>query len=93
MLVATCSWELALPGCFSLKEKRRVVKSLKDCLRNRFNVSVAETGHQDAWTRARLSVALVTTDGRLADSLLARADRLIEGETRAVILSSERDLY
>ena len=93
VLVAVCSWELSLPGCGSLKEKRRVVKSLKDRLRSRFNVSVAETGHQDVWTRAQLSVALVTTDGRLAESLLSKVDRLIEGETRAVILSSKRDLY
>ena len=93
MLVAACSWELSLPGCSSLKEKRRIVKSLKDRLSSRFNVSVAETDHQDVWTRAQLSVALVTTDGRLAESLLAKVDHLIEGETRAVILSSQKDLY
>ena len=93
MLVAACSWELSLPGCGSLKEKRRVVKSLKDRLRNRFNVSVAETDHHDVWTRAQLSIALVTTDGQLAESTLAKVDRLIEGETRAVILSSKRDLF
>ena len=84
---------LALPGCGSLKDKRRIVKSLKDRLRGRFNVSVAETDHQDVWTRAQLSIAFVTTDGRLAESLLSKVDRLIEGETRAVILSSKRDLH
>ena len=93
MLVAACSWELALPGCGSLKDKRRIVKSLKDRLRGRFNVSVAETDHQDVWTRSQLSIAFVTTDGRLAESLLSKVDRLIEGETRAVILSSKRDLH
>ena len=93
MLVAACSWELSLPGCGSLKDKRRIVKSLKDRLHSKFNVSVAETGHQDVWTRAQLSVALVTTDGRLAESILSKVDRLIEGETRAVILSSKRDVY
>ena len=93
VLVAACSWELSLPGCGSLKDKRRIVKSLKDRLHNKFNVSVAETGHQDVWTRAHLSVALVTSDGRLAESILSKVDRLIEGETRAVILSSERSLY
>jgi translation initiation factor IF-2 len=41
------------PGCFSLKEKRSVVKSLKDRLHNEFNVSVAETAHQDVHQRAR----------------------------------------
>lgn len=93
MLVATCSWELSLPGCRSLKDKRRVVKSLKDRVRGRFNVSVAETDHQDLWARAQLSVALVTTDGHFAESVLTQVDRLIEGDGRAVILSSHRDLH
>ena len=93
LLVAACSWELSLPGCASLKGKRRVVKSLKDRLRSRFNVSVAETAHQDVWTRAQLSIALVTSDGRLADSIRSKDDRAIEAETRAVILSSKRDLF
>jgi len=81
VLAAACSWELSLPGCGSLKEKRRVVKSLKDRIRSRFNVSVAETGHQDVWMRSQISIALVTTDGRLAESILSKVDRLIEAET------------
>ena len=52
MIIASQSWELAIPGCASLKEKRSVVRSLKDRLRNRFNLSVAETdlhGPRSAW--------------------------------------------
>lgn len=48
-------WELEVYGCQSLKEKRSVVKSLKDRLHDRFNVSVAETGHHDLWQRAELT--------------------------------------
>ena len=69
------------------------MRSLKDRLRSRFNVSVAETGHQDVWPRAPLSIALVTSDGRQADSILSKVDGAIESETRAVILSSKRDLF
>lgn len=68
-----------------------VVRSLKERLRNRFNVSVAETGHQDLWGRARISVALVASDRGAADSILDRVDRLVEGETRALILSTHRE--
>ncbi len=93
MLVAGCSWELSLPECLSLKDKRRVVKSLKDRLRSRFNVSVAETAHQDVWGRAQLSVVLVTSDGRFAESVLSKVDRMLEGETRVVILSSKREFF
>ncbi len=93
MLVAGCSWDLSLPECSSLKDKRRVVKSLKDRIRGRFNVSVAETAHQDVWTRAQLSVALVTTDSGFADSVLSKLDRFIEGEHRVVILSARKARY
>ncbi len=93
MLVAGCSWDLSLPECSSLKDKRRVVKSLKDRIRGRFNVSVAETAYQDVWTRAQISAVLVTTDGAFADSVLAKLDRLIEGEHRVVILSAHQARY
>ena len=59
MVVASQTWQLSLPGCASLKEKRSVVRSLKDRLRGRFQLSVAETGLQDVHGQAELSVALV----------------------------------
>ena len=93
MLVSGCSWDLSLPECRSLKDKRRVVKSLKDRIRGRFNVSVAETAYQDTWTRAQLSVVLVTTDDAFADSVLDKLDHLIEGEHRVVILSARKARY
>ena len=93
MLVAGCSWDLSLPECLSLKDKRRVVKSRKDRLLKRFNVSVAETAYQDAWSRAELSVALVASDGRYAESVLSKVDRMLEGESRGVILSSKREFF
>ncbi len=93
MVVGSISWQLSLPGCGSLKEKRQVVRSLKDRLRNRFNISVAETDHQDVWTRAELSVALVATDGRFAESVLDKVDHFVEEEARAVILRTSRILY
>jgi uncharacterized protein YlxP (DUF503 family) len=66
---------------------------LKDRIRGRFNVSVAETAHQDVWTSAQLSVALVTTDDALADSVLTKLDRFIESEHRVVIVSSRPVRY
>ena len=93
MLVSGCSWDLSLPECRSLKDKRRVVKSLKDRIRGRFNVSVTETAYQDVWTRAQLSVALVTTDGASPDSVISKLDRFIEGEHRVVILSVDNVRY
>lgn len=86
------SWRLSLPGCSSLKEKRRILKSLKDRLRSRFNVSVSETGSHEIWNLAEITVALVATDRRFADSVVGKVDRLISGDRRAVVIETRRDL-
>lgn len=93
MVVASQTWELGLPGCASLKEKRSVIRSLKDRLRTRYNLSVAETAYQDVHARAELSVALVATDAHYATSLLDKADHLVQTHGRANILSTRRDFY
>ena len=90
MVVAVIGWELEVFGCQSLKEKRQVVKSLKDRLHDRFNVSVAETAHHDAWQRAELTAALVATDRRQADSVIEKVDAFVASEPRARIIDSYR---
>ena len=77
-----------MAACHSLKEKRQIVKSLKDRLHQRFNVSAAETDHHDLWQRAELSAAVVTTDRRHAEQVLREADRLVEGADGARIVDS-----
>ncbi len=81
-------WELHLAACQSLKDKRAVLKSLKDRLHNRFNVSVAETAHQELWQRAELTAAVVSTDRRHAESVLREADRLVAGADGARIVDT-----
>ena len=82
-----------MPGCASLKEKRSVIRSLRDRLRGKFNVSVAETGFQDIHARAELTVALVASDGRFAESVLDKIDRFVESHGGAVITSVRREVY
>ena len=90
MVVGVIGWELEVFGCQSLKDKRQVVKSLKDRLHDRFKVSVAETAHHDVWQRAELTAALVATDRRQADSVLASVDAFVAAEARARIIDSYR---
>jgi uncharacterized protein YlxP (DUF503 family) len=82
------TWELHLAACQSLKDKRQILKSLKDRLHQRFNVSAAETDHQDLWQRAELTVAVVSTDRRHAEDVLREADRLVEGANGARIMDT-----
>jgi len=90
VVIGVCSWDISLPECRSLKEKRMVVKSLKERLQHRFRVSVAETRHQDVWTRAELTAAVVSTDRRHADSVLDELDRFVDHDGRGIILRVER---
>ncbi len=93
MVVVVMRWELSIPGSASLKDKRVVIRSLKDRIRHKFNVSVAETRHQDVWTRAELTVALVASDRRFADSVADSVDRFVAENARSIVLSTFRDVY
>jgi len=86
--VGVIVWELHLAASQSLKDKRAVLKSLKDRLHQRFNVSVAETAHQDLWQRAELTASVVSTNRRHAESVLRQADRLVAGADGARIVDT-----
>lgn len=61
MTVGLLTLEIHLPYAHSLKEKRMVVQRLKDRLRSKFNVAVAEVDHQELWQRAVLGVASISS--------------------------------
>ena len=75
--VGILSAELYFPEAHSLKEKRMLLRSAKDQLRNRFGASVAEVDHHEAWQRARITAAVVTREFAEAEKLLADAERYL----------------
>jgi len=93
VVVGVVAWELEVFGAQSLKEKRSVVKSLKDRLHDRFNVSVAETAYQDKWQRAELTACVVAGERRHAESVLESLDRFVAGDPRARIIDSYRTFF
>jgi len=88
MVVAVALFELHIEFAQSLKEKRMVVKSLKDKLRHRFEISAAEVGLQDVHQRARIGVSFITLDGAQADAKLARIEEFITANTDATLVGS-----
>ena len=72
---------MRLENSHSLKEKRHVVKSLRDRLHNKFNVSVAEIDCQDLWQRAVLAAVTVSPDKVQAEKVL----RAVEHETASLL--------
>lgn len=93
MIVGVIGWDLHIYEAHSLKDKRAVVRSLKDRLRAKLNVSVAETGQQDVWQRAEITACVVSTDRRRAESVLDSADKLVEAEARGRIIETYRTFY
>ena len=86
MVVVSQTWELSLPGCSSLKEKRSVIRSLRDRLRSKFNVSVAEVDDNEAWQLATLGIACVSNDSRHANEVLESVVAYIENGREEVEL-------
>lgn len=74
MPIGLLTLEIHVPDARSLKDKRQVLRSLKDKLRAHFNVAVAELAHQDTWQRSRVGVVSISGDARhLEESLAAIA--------------------
>jgi len=93
MIVGVMAWELVLAGCQSLKDKRRIVKSLKDRLHNRFQVAVAETGHLDLWQRAELTTCAVSSARVQTEKVLQRLDDFVAADPRVRIISAQRSFF
>lgn len=73
-VIGVLTLELKIDHAHSLKEKRHVVKSLKDRLRHRFNVSVAEIGDQDLHNSAVIAAATVSSSRPFAEQILAAVE-------------------
>jgi uncharacterized protein YlxP (DUF503 family) len=93
MLVALERFDLRIPGCGSLKEKRHVVKTLTAAIRQRFNVSVAEVDHHELWQRTALGVSVVATDGYHARRVLHEVEKLVDRWGEVEIIEAELSLH
>ena len=86
MIIGTARMELHIPGVNSLKGKRQIIKSIKERVKNRFNVSIAEVEKQDLWQRATLGLACVTNDKAQANRILSKVVHFIE-QNRSISLT------
>jgi len=77
MIVGLCTVELYLPESQSLKAKRQVLLSVKDKVRDRFNVSIAEVGDQDLWQKAVLGIASIANERKHVNQVLDQVVNLI----------------
>ncbi len=78
--------ELHLPDVDSLNGKRHVLRGLKEKVRARFDVAVAEVDHHDVWQRATLAVAAVSHDSRHANEVVSKAVDFIEAHVDGTVI-------
>jgi uncharacterized protein YlxP (DUF503 family) len=90
--VAVGTVELHLPDVGSLKGKRHALKGLKEKLRHRFELSVAEVDHQDLWQRATLALAYVSGNSRHANEVISKAVDFIEDNLDGYITNVEVEI-
>jgi len=92
MVVGVCRIVLSLPGNDSLKGKRKVVKSIVERVRHRFNAAAAEVADMDVHRRAVLGFSVVSNDGRHANSMLDQITSFVAGASEALIVDRSIEL-
>ena len=83
-------FDLHLPSCHSLKEKRAVIKPILDGCRRRYAVAAAEVGAQDKWQRAELGVASVASSPAHVTEVLDAVERFVWSFPEVEVVDSER---
>ena len=91
MVVGTLCTELFISDGLTLKDKRRVLDSLLDRIRNRFNVAVAEVDKQDSRHAAVVGVVCVSNSSAHASQIINSVIRFIESEPRVSIVDCETE--
>lgn len=84
--------DIHIPQSGSLKSKRHILKGIKDRLKNKFNISIAEVGHNDLWQRATLGVSVVANEKKFANQVLSKVVEQINQENGLQILDYSMEI-
>ena len=93
MIVASLRMNLYLPGSTSLKEKRRLLKSLQDKMRNKFNLAVAEVDRQENWQHSVLAAVSVSNQRNYLEKIFNRVVNLVDDMPGIELMRSEIIYY
>lgn len=92
MIVGLLTLELHLPEATSLKSKRFVIKSLKDRIKNKFNVSIAEIDANDLWQRSVLGAACVANETKVINQTLDGVRNLVLNTPSVELIDSMMEM-
>ena len=91
MIVGVCRVTVMVSESHSLKEKRMVLRRIKDRVRNKFNVAIAEVGDQDSWQTAQVGFAVVSNERGFTQAMVQKVLGFIENLAVAKIVDDEQD--
>ncbi len=86
MIIGLLHASLSIPEANSLKDKRMVLRSVKDRIRNEINVSVAEVDKQDIWKSAEVAFVTVAAEKDVVEKRLSAVSRMLQSNPRLVLL-------
>jgi len=92
MVIGVVSASVSIPEAQSLKDKRSVLRSLKDRVLNRMNVSVAEVGKQNQWKYADLAFVTVAAESETVQSRISQISEMLRGYPRCVLLDISTEM-
>ncbi len=92
MVIGLVTIRVSIPEARSLKDKRSVIRSLKDRVLHRMNVSVAEVGEQDQWRFSQMAFVTVGADSAIVQKRISDLSALLRGDPRYVLLDLHTEL-
>jgi uncharacterized protein len=93
MFVGILQIDMFLPESDSLKAKRFVLSSIKDRIKNKFNVSIAEVENNDKWQRATLGVAMVANERNFIDQALNKVLNFIDDYDQVEVMEHRIEIF
>jgi uncharacterized protein YlxP (DUF503 family) len=91
MVVGVCRVSLMIDSSHSLKEKRMVLRRIKDKVTNKFNCAIAEVGDQDLWQSSEIGFSVVSNEYRFTEKMIQKICDYIEEIAEAKVTGDERD--
>jgi len=92
MTIGLVTVRISIPDARSLKDKRSVLKSMKDRLLNKMNVSVAEVGRQNEWKFAELAIVTVAGDSTIVQSRISKVSSFLRSDPRYVLVDLRTEM-
>ncbi len=93
MFIGSVVFDIYIPHAHSLKEKRMVIRSMKEKLKSKFNVSVSEVGEVDKWQSAHLAVVTVTPDKKQTEKVLQNIVNFVEINYPEVHINVYKEIF